>query len=119
MNRVIAHIDEPVVAISINRSYDNPSNNRDIYKCARGTWRVNRHRVDRAQYALAVYHGEVIEVYEIHGWFDAGTTPNSFGPAPGRSEFVGSVALDEVRDKYIGKHMSERSWGQPVRYYNC
>jgi uncharacterized protein len=119
MSEVIERIDEPVVAICMHRSYDDLSNRRDIYKCTRGTWRVSKHRADRAQYAFAVYHGLVLEVYEIDGWFDAGTTPDSFGPAPGRSEFVGRVAPDKVRNKYVGKRMPDRSWGQSVRYYNC
>lgn len=119
MSESVAHIDEPVVAICINGSYEDERNNRDIYKCTRGTWKVSRDRADKAHYAFGVYHGTILEVYEIDEWCDAGTTPDSFGPAPGRSEFVGGIAEDEIRDKYVGKRLPDRFYGNPIRYYNC
>lgn len=119
MNESIMHIDEPVVAICINGSYEDEVNKRDIYKCTRGTWKVNRGRADKAHYALAIYHGLILEVYEIDEWVPAGSTENSFGPAPGRHEFVGGIAEDEIRDKYVGKRLPDRFWGFPIRYYNC
>jgi len=119
MSESVVHIDEPVVAICINGSYSDERNRRDIYKCTRGTWKVSRNRADRARYALAVYHGVILEVYQIYQWHDAGTTGDSFGPAPGRSEFVGRLAPDNIRDKYRGKHMPDRFYGNPIRYYHC
>jgi hypothetical protein len=119
MSESVAHIDEPVVAICINGSYEDERNNRNIYKCTRGTWKVSRGRADKAHHALAVYHGTILEVYEIYEWFDAGATPNSFGPAPGRYEFVGRIAQDEIRDKYVAKLLPDRFYGNPIRYYNC
>ena len=119
MNESTAHIDDPVVAICINGSYEDEANRRNIYKCTRGTWKVNRGRADKALYALAVYHGLILEVYEIDEWVPAGSTEDSFGPAPGRHEFVGGIAEDEIRNKYVGKQLPDRFWGFPIRYYNC
>ncbi len=119
MSKTVTHIDEPVVAICINRSSEDVRNRRDIYKCTRGTWKVNRDHANKAHYAFAVYHGKILEVYEIDRWLPAGSTENSFGPAPGRFEFVGREAPDKVRDRYIGKRLPDRFHGNPIRYYNC
>ena len=119
MSELVAHIDDPVVAICINGSFADVRNNLDIYKCTRGTWKVNRARAENARYAFGVFHGLILEVFEIEKWCDAGTTPDSFGPAPGRSEFVGRVAPDRIRDKYVEKLLPDRFYGFPIRYYNC
>jgi hypothetical protein len=118
MNESITHIDEPVVAICITGSYEDEVNRRDTYKCTRGTWKVSKGRADKARYAFAVYRGTILEVYEIDEWVPAGTTPNSFGPAPGRHEFVVKTAPDRIRDKYVGKRLPDRFRGNPIRYYN-
>jgi hypothetical protein len=118
MSKSALHIDDPVVAICINGSYEDERNRRDLYKCTRGTWKVDRGHANKARYAFAVYHGKILEVYEIDRWLPAGSTENSFGPAPSRFEFVGKIAPDKVRDKYVGKHMPERFFGNPIRYYN-
>jgi hypothetical protein len=119
MDGSISSIDEPVVAICINGSYADTRNNRDVYKCTRGTWKVNRSRADKAHYAFGVYHGKILEVFEIDEWVPAGSSPKSFGPAPGRHEFVGRIAPDKIRDKYVGKRLPDRFYGNPIRYYNC
>jgi hypothetical protein len=119
MDESIQSIGEPIVAICINGSYEDERNSRDVYKCTRGTWKVNRSRVDKARYAFGVYHGKILEVFEIDKWVPAGTSPKSFGPAPGRHEFIGRIAPDKIRDKYVGKRLPDRFWGFPIRYYNC
>ncbi|HZT59504.1 MAG TPA: hypothetical protein VFA21_12915 [Pyrinomonadaceae bacterium] len=119
MSKADAHIDDAVVAICINGSYDDERNRRNIYKCTRGTWKLSKDRASKARYALGVYRGMILEVYEIDEWFNAGTTPDSFGPAEGRYEFIGKVAPDEIRDRYVGKRLPERFHGNPIRYYNC
>lgn len=115
----VAQLVDPVVAICINGSYDDPQNGRDTYKCTRGTWKVNKARAEKARYALAVHRGKILEVYEIDRWLPAGSTEGSFGPAPGRHEFVGQKAPGEIRSKYVGKRLPDRFYGFPIRYYNC
>jgi len=119
MSELVAHINDPVVAICINGSFADVRNNLDIYKCTRGTWKVNRARTENARYAFGVFRGMILEVFEIEKWCVAGTTPDSFGPAPGRSEFVGRVAPEGIRKKYIEKLLPDRFYGFPIRYYNC
>ena len=119
MSEVIAKINDAVIAINIAGSYRHGMSATALYHSTRGTWRVSRLRAEKARYAFSVFRNVILEVYEIHQWHDAGSTEHSFGPAPGRSEFTGSVARDEVRDKYRGKRLPDRSWGNPISYYNC
>ena len=114
----ISRIDEPVIAFCINGSYADKANNEDVYKCTRGTWLVNWDRVAGARFAFGVFYGIVLEVFEIDGWFPAGTTKNSFPPAPGRFEFVGKVAPEKIRSRYVGKRLPNPLNG-PFRYFNC
>src|SRR5205085_1751961 len=115
MSESVVHIDDPVVAISIGGTYRHGINRSDLYNCTRGTWKINKDRANKAHYALAVYQGVIREVFEIHEWLPSGSTEHSFGPSPNRYEFIGAVAPDKVRDKYIGKRMPERFFGNPIR----
>jgi len=119
MSESIARIDDPVMAINIAKTYRPGINARDLYNCTRGTWVVSRRRANKAHYAFAVYRGVIREVYEVDEWVEAGTTPESYGPSPGRSEFVGRVTEEEVRDKYVGKRLPKLHGQNPILYFNC
>ena len=91
----------------------------------RGVWRVGSKR-ERARLALAVHNGLVLEVYVIHQWLPAGSTPYvkrtpTEVSVAGRWEFVGEVAAPEVREKYRGRsvaHYFKRGHQNPVAYVN-
>ncbi len=124
MSEPIAHIDEPVIAICINRTYQDGLSTQQLYDRTRGTWKVSAPRADKAHYAFAVYRGVIQEVYEIDEWLRSDSEefirllgrPNG---DDGRWGFIGGVAPDDIRDKYIGKHLPDRFYGFPIRYYNC
>ena len=59
-------ISEPVIAINIAQQYPYVKNASELYEVTRGLWRLNRHRAEKAKYALAVFRGEIKEVYEIY-----------------------------------------------------
>jgi hypothetical protein len=124
MNEFIAQIDESVVAININQTYRDGISASELYDCTRGTWRLDRDRAENARFAFAVYRGVVKEVYEINQWHqELSTEYKSRQPKQtklkNRFEFVGKVAQDDIRDKYIGKQMPEMHGQNPIRYYNC
>jgi hypothetical protein len=127
-----AQIEEPVVAININQQYPHAKNAEDLYKCTSGIWRLSRERARKARYAFAVYHGLIKEVYEIERWLLASqetreywrekerTQGNDFsGTHEGRSEFIGTVAPDAIRQKYVGRRIPVRHSQNPIRYFNC
>ncbi len=65
----------------------------------------------------------VQEVYQIRGWYPAGSTLSSRGKlrSPGRWEFVGDVASGKVRDRYVFKsmrHYLSPKGRNPIRYVN-
>jgi hypothetical protein len=129
----VAEITDPVVAICINQQLKYCLNAADLYDCTRGSWRLNRKRAQKAKYAFAVYNSVIKEVYEIERWVPITTTRSDFwverlrsqgqiiSPLEheGRSDFIGKVASDNVRDKYLGKVMPVRQGQNPIRYFNC
>lgn len=118
-------ITEPTLLIRISKNYRQGMSAGELYDVTRGVWKVGERR-KRARYAMAVYGGVVLEVYEINGWHHAGTTEYKTCPiedmqVPGRWEFTGRVAADEVRDKYLGgsvAHYFKLGDRNPVSYIN-
>ena len=124
MNETQLNITEPVIAININQTYRYGISANELYDCTRGIWRLSKSRAEHAQYAFAVYKGIIREVYEVKQWFPAGSTKyqrRQFNTAQfiNRYEFIGKVASDEIRDKYVNKQMPELHSQNPIRYYNC
>ena len=129
----VINVAEPVVAININQQYPQSKTAEELYHATRGIWRLNRQRAQRAQYAFAVYQGEVKEVYKIDRWMQArretieywderSSSQGKHFPSEvneGRSEFVGELAPEAIRKKYIGKKLPVRHSQNPIRYFNC
>lgn len=125
MKTEIANVTDPAIAINVNKTYQLVKNADDLYDYTRGIWRVNLDHVRNARYAFSVVQGVIKEVYEIDSWHSAGSTKYKTDrdflgtDMKPRSEFIGNIAPDEIRNKYLGKTLEGRSWGQPIRYYNC
>lgn len=75
-------------------------------------------------YAFSVFNGIIIEVYRIEKWLPAGSIPRPTLPdaevPEGRYEFVGEVAEEEIRDRYIGKSMAnlyKKGEANPMKYF--
>jgi hypothetical protein len=95
-------------------------------------WKLNRQRAQTARYAFAVYQGEIKEVYEIERWMPASDATIRYWRERehsqgedfqethgGRSEFIGEVAPEAIRKKYVGKRMPVRHYQNPILYVNC
>lgn len=113
-------IDDPVILIRINELFRYGMSQTELYDATRGIWRVGRNR-EKARFALAIFDGIVQEVYRIEAWFPAGTTFSSRGQLEGskRWEFVGQVAEETIRRKYILRsvdHYFHRGAQNPIRY---
>lgn len=101
-------ITDNIVLIKVNKSYKPGLTPLELYDITRGCWKYRIEYVDIADYALTVYHGEVIEVYSIHKWFRAEdehrkTIPYNPDKDRGRIIFRGELADSSIRDKYIRK----------------
>jgi hypothetical protein len=129
----VIRIDEPAVAININQQYKHVNSAEDLYNCTRGMWRLSIERANKAQYAFAVYQGVIKEVYEIERWIPVSDITRDywrkresaqgryFPPEvhDGRSEFIGKLAPEALRKKYVGRLLPIRHSQNPIRYFNC
>lgn len=132
LSELVAHytrrkveIKEPAILVRINRLYRFGMTPAELYDATRSAWRVGRPRRE-AKYAFAVYEGVVREVYRITGWLPGGTsfTAQNEGrrkPRPGRWEFVGTLAEESVRRRYIDTyvgHLFPKGAQNPILYVN-
>jgi len=117
-------IREPVLLIRINKQYRHNMSAKELYEATRGVWRIGRRR-ENATHALAVFEGVVREVFEIHAWHPAGSTPYETREdvhKEGRWEFTGGVAEQALRSGYCNGKVSSyfrRGAQSPVVYVNC
>jgi hypothetical protein len=118
-----ARIKEPGILIRINKLYRYGMSPVELYDATRSAWKVGP-RKDKAVLAFAVYEGVIREVYRIKSWVEAGTTFNHRygGQAhgrPGRWEFVGNIAEDRIRKRYVNRFVGFAPGAQnPVSYVN-
>ena len=117
-------IKEPGIVIRINKLYHAGMSAVELYDATRGVWRVSERR-ESARFAFAVFNGVIREVYEIAQWLPAGATMNTRPPgdilAPGRWEFVGRVAPESLRKRYVDRyvgHTFRQGNRNPISYVN-
>lgn len=81
-----------------------------LYEATRAHWNIEKdYNITKTKIALAVHNNKVIEVYEIAAWLPANSTMKYFRMDKGdkkRKEFVGDIARDLIRNKFIGKSVS-------------
>jgi hypothetical protein len=114
---------EPALLIRISRLYLPTMSALELYEATRGVWVLGSRR-EQVRLAMAVFDGEVKEVYEIEGWQPAGTAQYSSRSRTdverlGRWEFVGAVANSDVRERYLGACVDryfKRGAQNPITY---
>ena len=118
---------ENTILIRINKSYYNGISPQELYDVTRGYWQVNPKRAREMKYAMPVYDGMILEVYEIQGWYPAHATmmcnreisSEEKEATKERYEFVGRYASDSVRQFFKGKYVTSvfKKGGQnTIRY---
>jgi hypothetical protein len=118
-------IREAVLLVRINKLFRPDMAPHELYDVTRSAWVLNARR-DSLRYAFAVYDGVVREVYAIAGWLPGGTTFNCRSEGqrrrrPGRWEFVGTIAEDATRRRYLNAfvgHLFKRGNANPIMYVN-
>ncbi|MDF1665314.1 MAG: hypothetical protein P1V97_26370 [Planctomycetota bacterium] len=118
-------ITEPSALIRINRLYHPRLTVMELYDATRGIWKLGKKR-EQAECAFAIFEGIVREVYEISGWFPAGSTLNSRNltgfNSDARWEFVGRLTPDELRERYRNgdvSHLFPSGAQNPIKYLNA
>lgn len=120
-----ARIREPAILIRISRLYRYGMTAVELYDATRSAWKVGAKR-EQVELAFAVHDGVVREVYEVQDWLPAGSTFNSRfdgrgSPRTDRWEFVGVVAKDSIRNRYMNRYVGDmfRQGAQnPIAYVN-
>ena len=104
-------ISEPVMLITVNRSYRPDMTGVELYEATRKWWVVGERR-EGAKYAIAKYKGEVLEIYEIHEWYS--------GQYKGKTRwaFRGQIASREIRGELRNKTVLHLH-ANPILYLNC
>lgn len=118
-----ARINDPVVLIRVPRLFRQGMSALALYEATRGVWKIGPRR-DLVKYALTVHEGVVQEAYEVAQWQPAWTATYTTRTFPdktvrGRWEFVGRVAPPEIRDRYVGKSVTDhlpRGAQNPITY---
>lgn len=120
VNGPASAIDDPVMLIRINKLYRPGISSDDLYEATRRAWKVGTRR-QAAEFACAVFQGIVCEVYQIGRWQRA--SPRTGESWKGsRWEFVGTIADESVRSKYLGRSVKSyltRGARYPIAYVNC
>lgn len=122
-------ISENIILIRINKLYKYGMTNQELYDATRGLWRLNPEQASKAEYAFAVYDGMILEVYKIATWLNAYSTYSSrqenvdmseiAEDRKTRYEFVGNIANEEIRKKYVGCMVNElfpKGNQNPIKY---
>ncbi|WP_174616538.1 LEM-3-like GIY-YIG domain-containing protein [Virgibacillus ihumii] len=121
-DREVASIEEPVILIRLNKIFRYDMTDIELYDATRGAWKIGKDR-EKAKYAFAVFDGIVHEIYNVVSWFKAGSTFNTRADAneENRWEFVGKIADDSVRVKYLQKSVEQyltKGAQNPIKYVN-
>ena len=121
-----ANIREPSILIRINRLYRYGMTDAELYDATRSAWKVGQRSREQVELAFAVFEGVIREVYSVIRWLPGGSTFNGrwSGRATDRGdrwEFVGTIAPDSVRDRYVNRYVGDRftqGAQNPIAYVN-
>lgn len=117
-----------VMLIRINQLYRNDMSPFELYEATRGHWRVNIDNAKSVDYVIPVYFGMMLEVYSVIDWYPALSSFMERLDAEemeridrNRYEFIGNIASDEIRKKYVNKSVSGlfvQGNSNPIMYIN-
>lgn len=103
-----------LLVITLNQSLEGPS----LYERVRGNWNLNRKRVEKVDYVLAVYDGVIIGVFKPEKWeVVEDLAPNV--KKRKRLKFSGEIVEDKnILDRYLHKKIPPKSKGNanPIKY---
>lgn len=108
--------DQQELKYCIIKINDNVLNERgSIYETVRKHWKVNLTRVQKIPYVLACHNGIIAEIYETKKWYRSEEMPE-------RSEFIGKVASEDIRQLFINKRLPnkycKKGMASPVLYHD-
>ena len=88
-----------ILVLKINQSWRSGMTAEELYNATRKSWRLSAKRIEHVDLVLCVAEKEVREAYTVEQWI--------VSELEGRKEFVGHVAVQEVRQKWVGMDSTE------------
>ncbi|MGQ0286323.1 LEM-3-like GIY-YIG domain-containing protein [Pasteurellaceae bacterium 22721_9_1] len=123
--------DLPIVLITINRNYNDLKRKlksgeikqadieQEIYNRTRGYWKMSQRR-EKVKYAVAVYRGWTLAVYEISHWVEAPIERQGRWGFEGKILPKDSPIYQELVDKLTYSSNEDYKAPQnPITYRNC
>ncbi len=113
----VAEIKHNMIAIIINKY----AAELGVYGAVQLSWKLDKRRAEKAEYILAIVHGQIVGVFVAHKWMPATTTnfPHHHD-APERLGFEGIEAPENIQRLYMRKLLPERyrrrGAANPVKY---
>lgn len=123
-------ITHPALLINISRAFRYGMTPIELYDVTRSAWKLSSvgGRREKVEIALSIYRGVVREVYQVNAWVRGGDSMHSSNmngrpvQRPDRWEFIGHVADDAIRNKYLNRSVSAYfppGNQNPIKYVCC
>ena len=106
-------VTDNLLFIKVNKLYRNDMSDLELYDITRGYWKINIENAKKVDFVLSVYEGMILEVYEVMEWLPALSTFTTRqddldkDSLKKRYEFIGRIADDKIRSKYVNKSVSD------------
>jgi len=117
----LAVLDAGCVIININKSYSRTAGADAIYLATKEVWRMRDPR-GKIRFVLSEYRGLVVEVFEVESWYQKERHHNPGANHPGQTYlgwgFIGHVAVEPVRAKYLHRAVPRASGAANVVRYH-
>lgn len=105
------------VLININKTYKRGKGTLSYYEATKESWVIKKSRLKDLKFALAEFRGFVVEVFEIHEWYQVEVQGVHGGKPRTRWGFNGKVAQDDIRALYLNKSITKAKGAAfPLRY---
>ena len=118
-----ANITEPSILIKVSKSFSYSMTVHELYDATRQCWKIAKDKKEKVKYAFSIFDGIIQEIYEIVSWYKGGSTFTTRVVGENhkeRSEFIGKIADEKIRKKYLYKDVSHYNAKNqnPICYLN-
>ena len=106
----LEEIEKNCVIININKTYKRGSGENAIYEATKEIWNIKEFRRNQIEFVLSEYKGLIVEVFKVERWYSKERGYNKRAKKYGQTYlgygFEGTIAEQNVRNKYINKTIS-------------
>ena len=113
------------ILITVNKKFSYDMNRFELYERTRSCWKLKENKLNEIEYVFALHGNIIVEIYKVAAWMPQNSTMLSYRYTSERPpevtkkrfEFVGNIAEEKIRKKYLLKTIRDyRSYGNPITY---